>query len=68
MEDADRSKEEGNDGVVSSFRLKCACKLKIVCKTLIGKMHPLPECAAGEWGPKKGKRHFGIKAVSSSIL
>lgn len=64
MEDADRSKEEANDSVVSSFRLKCACKLKIVCKTLIGKMHPLPECAAGEWGPKKGKRHFGIKAVS----
>lgn len=64
LDDADRSKEEGSDGVVSSFRLKCACKLKIVCKSLIGKMHPLPECAAGEWGPKKGKRQFGIRAVS----
>lgn len=64
LEDADRSRECADSGVVSSFRLKCACKLKIVCKTLIGKMHPLPECAAGEWGPKKAKRHFGMRAMS----
>lgn len=64
LEDADRSRDNGDSGVVSSFRLKCACKLKIVCKSLVGKMHPLPECAAGEWGPKKAKRHFGMKNMS----
>ncbi|XP_052102140.1 hillarin-like isoform X1 [Mytilus californianus] len=64
LDEAEDTKGTASDGVVSSFRLKCACKFKIVCKTLVGKMHPLPECAAGEWGPKKGKRHFGIKAIS----
>ena len=42
------------------FRLKCACKFKIVCEELVGKMNPLPNCASGEWGPSKGQRHFGI--------
>ncbi|KAL5021542.1 hypothetical protein ScPMuIL_000697 [Solemya velum] len=45
----------------SPFRLKCACKFKIVCSTLEGKMHPLPDCASGEWGPKKAWRHFKLK-------
>jgi hypothetical protein len=48
------------------FRLKCACKFKIVCDELVGKMHPLPNCASGEWGPSKGQRHFGIKAITHS--
>ncbi|KAK7485284.1 hypothetical protein BaRGS_00023535, partial [Batillaria attramentaria] len=28
-------------------------------------MHPLPNCAAGEWGPKKALRHFGITPILS---
>lgn len=46
---------------ISPFRLKCACKFKVCCPELSGKMHPLPDCASGEWGPIKGKRHFGIQ-------
>ena len=46
------------------FRLKCACKFKISCTDLVGKMHPLPGCASGEWGPSKGQRHFGLKPLS----
>jgi len=53
--------EEDSNSAISPFRLKCACKFKIVCRSLCGKMHPLPDCASGEWGPKKGRRHFGIK-------
>ncbi|KAH3848756.1 hypothetical protein DPMN_091136, partial [Dreissena polymorpha] len=51
------------DDTISPFRLKCSCKFKIRCKTLKGKMHPLPDCAAGEWGPKKANRHFGLHAI-----
>lgn len=51
------------DDTISPFRLKCACKFKIRCKTLKGKMHPLPDCAAGEWGPKKAVRHFGLQPI-----
>lgn len=51
------------DDTISPFRLKCACKFKIRCKSLKGKMHPLPDCAAGEWGPKKAIRHFGLQPV-----
>jgi len=36
-----------------------------VCNSLAGKMHPLPNCAAGEWGPKKAKRHFGITPLKA---
>ena len=46
------------------FRLKCACKFKIVCEEMVGKMHPLPNCASGEWGPSKGERHFGLRAMT----
>ncbi|KAL4236037.1 hypothetical protein ACF0H5_004423 [Mactra antiquata] len=52
-----------NDDTISPFRLKCACKFKIRCKSLKGKMHPLPDCAAGEWGPKKATRHFGLQPI-----
>ena len=48
---------------ISPFRLKCACKFKIRCNDLKGKMHPLPDCASGEWGPKKAIRHFGMKPI-----
>lgn len=51
------------DDTISPFRLKCACKFKIRCKNLKGKMHPLPDCAAGEWGPAKAVRHFGLKPI-----
>lgn len=56
----DSGRVEENNASVAPFKLKCACKFKIVCDTLSGKMHPLPNCAAGEWGPKKASRHFGI--------
>ncbi|CAH1773301.1 unnamed protein product [Owenia fusiformis] len=47
------------------FRLKCACKFKVVCTELMGKMHPLPNCASGEWGPWKGLRHFNIRPITN---
>jgi len=27
-------------------------------------MHPLPNCATGEWGPTKARRHFGLEPLS----
>ena len=27
-------------------------------------MHPLPNCATGEWGPSKAIRHFGLTPIS----
>ena len=58
----DESNRIGDDpnATMMPFRLKCACKFKIVCDELVGKMHPLPNCASGEWGPSKGRRHFGL--------
>ena len=49
---------------MAPFRLKCACKFRVVCKELTGKMHPLPNCATGEWGPTKARRHFGLEPLS----
>ncbi|KAI3379610.1 hypothetical protein SNEBB_011356 [Seison nebaliae] len=43
-----------------SFKLKCICKYLIRCEQLTQRMHPLPSCASGEWGPMKAIRHFGI--------
>lgn len=43
-----------------SFKLKCVCKYKISCEELSQRMHPLPACASGEWGPMKAQRHFNI--------
>jgi hypothetical protein len=51
---------------MAPFRLKCACKFKLVCDELSGKMHPLPNCATGEWGPAKARRHFGLEPKSHS--
>lgn len=59
----DSGRVEENNANVAPFKLKCACKFKIVCESLSGKMHPLPNCAAGEWGPKKAQRHFGILPI-----
>lgn len=62
--------QEGNkigedpNASMQPFKLKCATKFKIVCEELSGKMHPLPSCASGEWGPSKGRRHFDLVAVS----
>ena len=47
-----------------SFKLKCVCKYKIICEELAQRMHPLPSCASGEWGPMKAQRHFNIIALS----
>lgn len=58
--------EEGNkigedpNASMQPFKLKCATKFKIVCEELSGKMHPLPSCSSGEWGPSKGRRHFDL--------
>ena len=62
----DSGRVEENNANVAPFKLKCACKFKVICETLSGKMHPLPNCAAGEWGPKKAQRHFGIIPVISA--
>lgn len=59
------SRIEENNSNMAPFKLKCTCKFRISCKTLTGKMHPLPNCAAGEWGPKKAMRHFGIASILS---
>lgn len=67
----DDSNKLGDDvSVMTSFRLKCACKFKIICDKLAGKMHPLPNCASGEWGPSKAQRHFGLTPIShkSSVV
>ncbi|KAH9494726.1 hypothetical protein Btru_017731 [Bulinus truncatus] len=61
----DSGRVEENNASVAPFKLKCACKFKIICETLLGKMHPLPNCAAGEWGPKKAQRHFGIIPITT---
>ncbi|CAF1090583.1 unnamed protein product [Rotaria sp. Silwood1] len=47
-----------------SFKLKCVCKYRIVCQQLIQRMHPLPACASGEWGPTKAIRHFNIHPLT----
>lgn len=64
----DESNRIGDDpnATMMPFRLKCACKFKIVCDELVGKMHPLPNCASGEWGPSKGRRHFGLAPLTHS--
>lgn len=46
------------------FRLKCACKFKVICDGLAAKMRPLPDCHSGEWGPSKGTRHLALQALS----
>lgn len=53
-----------------SFKLKCVCKYKISCDDLTQRMHPLPSCASGEWGPMKAMRHFNINplAYKSAII
>ncbi|CAF1420648.1 unnamed protein product [Adineta steineri] len=47
-----------------SFKLKCVCKYRIICQQLIQRMHPLPSCASGEWGPAKAIRHFNIHPLT----
>lgn len=66
----DTSKLGDDANIMTSFRLKCACKFKIICDKLAGKMHPLPNCASGEWGPSKAQRHFGLTPIShkSSVV
>jgi hypothetical protein len=38
----------------------------LTCDELVGKMHPLPNCATGEWGPAKARRHFGLQSLTHS--
>ncbi|CAF1401612.1 unnamed protein product [Rotaria sordida] len=47
-----------------SFKLKCVCKYRIICQQLLQRMHPLPACASGEWGPTKAIRHFNIHPLT----
>ncbi|CAF3461873.1 unnamed protein product [Rotaria socialis] len=47
-----------------SFKLKCVCKYRIGCPQLTQRMHPLPACASGEWGPTKAIRHFSIHPLT----
>lgn len=67
IEDSNRliNAEETAGGSISPFRLKCTCKFKVVCNSLNGKMYPLPDCASGEWGPKKAYRHFGLQVLQT---
>ena len=46
--------DEDPNAAMRPFRLKCACKFKVVCDEITGKMHPLPKCSQVEWGPSKG--------------
>ena len=59
--------ESTGPGAVSSMdgiKLKCVCKFKIICKDMEDKMYPLPNCAPGEWGPRKATRQFSMTPVS----
>lgn len=55
-------------GATMPFRLKCACKFKILCAELKHKMHALPNCASGEWGPAKAIRHFRLFPISHETV
>lgn len=59
---------DGNTSTMMPFRLKCACKFKIMCRELKHKMHALPNCATGEWGPAKARRHFKLFPVSHETV
>ena len=63
IDDTNKIGDDPN-ATMAPFRLKCACKFKVVCEELVGKMHPLPNCASGEWGPSKGVRHFALKPLT----
>jgi len=63
IDDTNKIGDDPN-ATMAPFRLKCACKFKVVCEELVGKMHPLPNCASGEWGPSKGLRHFSLKPLT----
>ena len=49
---------------IKSNLIQTKSNLQVVCEELTGKMHPLPNCASGEWGPSKGVRHFGVKPLT----
>ena len=55
---------EDPNATMLPFRLRCITKFKIICEELSGKMHPLPNCATGEWGPTKARRHFNLIPIS----
>ncbi|XP_067935014.1 hillarin-like isoform X2 [Watersipora subatra] len=59
-----------SSGSTMPVRLKCASKFKIVCDELKHKMHALPNCASGEWGPAKAIRHFRLhpKTHSTAVI
>lgn len=52
------------DDSVASSRLLRACKFRIQCSAINVKMHPLPNCAQGEWGTQRAIRHFGIRPLT----
>ena len=51
------------DGV----KLKCVCKFKIVCQGREDSKFLLPNCAPGEWGPKKASRQFKMTPMSHTL-
>ena len=51
-------------GAATADSLDLACSFKIVCKSLVVKASPLPCCAGTEWGPRRGERLFGFKALT----
>lgn len=59
--------ESSTPGAVSTMegvKLKCVCKFKIVCQGIADRKFPLPNCAPGEWGPRKASRQFNMTPVS----
>ncbi|XP_064625297.1 hillarin-like [Lineus longissimus] len=63
IDDTNRISDDPNAPMMP-FRLKCACKFRLICRKMVGKMHPLPNCATGEWGPLKAIRHFELQPLT----
>jgi hypothetical protein len=63
IDDSNRIGDDPNSPMMP-FRLKCACKFRLICRKMVGKMHPLPNCATGEWGPLKAMRHFDLQPLT----
>ena len=47
LDDPRKIGETPTKATLAPFRLKCACKFRIICSNLRHKMHPLPDCSLG---------------------
>lgn len=54
----------GEVASMDGVKLKCVCKFKIVCNNMDDNMFPLPNCAPGEWGPRKANRQYMMNPVT----